>query len=299
MDLEDLKLIAEVCRRAGFAKVAKDRGVDPSAISRAVAGFERDLGLPLFTRTTRKLAPTPACEALIARTASLVAELESAVDSVQTADAGLSGTLRVLSPVSFGLRWLLPLLPRWMAEHPGLKVDLRLSDATLDLVEERIDVAIRLGPLSPSSYVARALLPMRARACASTEYLKRHGRPRSPVDLARHTCLVLDMPAFGDVWQFKDARGKLTSVTVAARVLSSNALALRELALGGVGIVLQADWIVAPDIASGALVDLFPRHEATASYFGNAAWLLRPQARTVPRRTQAFWEFLISHARSC
>lgn len=299
MDIEDLKLIAEVCRRGGFAKVAKDRGVDPSAISRAVAGFERDLGLPLFTRTTRKLAPTPACEALIARTASLVVELESAIDSVQTADAGLSGTLRVLSPVSFGLRWLLPLLPRWMAEHPGLKLDLRLSDAILDLVEERIDVAIRLGPLSPSSYVARKLLPMRARACASPEYLKRYGRPRSPADLARHVCLVLDMPAFGNVWQFKDGRGKLTSVTVAAHVLSSNALALRGLALAGVGVVLQADWIVAADLTSGTLVDLFPRHEASASYFGNAAWLLRPQSRTVPRRTQAFWEFLISRARSC
>lgn len=297
MEIEHLKLIEEVCRRGGFAKVAKDRGVDPSAISRSVAGIERELGLPLFTRTTRKLAPTPACEALIARTGPLIVELESAIDSVQAADARLSGTLRVLSPVSFGLRWLLPRLPPWLAKHPRLKLDLRLSDATVDLVDERVDVAIRLGPLSPSSYIARSLLPMRGRACASPGYLRTHGRPKSPADLAGHACLVLDMPAFGDVWQFKDRRGGVSSVSVPCRMQSSNALALRDLAIAGAGIVLQADWIIAPDIASGALVDLFPQHEATASYFGNAAWLLRPQTRTVSRRTHEFWEHLLQCVR--
>lgn len=296
MVADHLQLVADVVRAGSVARAARLRGVDPSVVSRNVAVIERRLGVPLFTRTTRRLAPTAACQLLLARAVPLLDELTELLDAVRSQDGPVVGNLRVLAPVSFALQWLLPRLPRFLKAHPGLHVDLRLNDALLDLVEERIDVAIRLGPLATSSYASRLLVPMVSRVCASPAYLKTHGTPRRPADLARHPCLLLDMPSFGDAWQFRNRQGEVSSVTVSGPVRSSNALALRSLALAGGGVILQADWIVAQDLRSGALVDLFPDFEVTASFFENAAWILRPSARIVPPKVEVFVKYLAAEA---
>lgn len=292
MQLDHLRLFVDVVHAGSFAAVARERGLDPSSISRAVQGLERDLGVALLFRTTRSLSLTEAGRAYFQRVEPLVAELDAAAEQVGSQGSSVEGELRVLSPVSFALTNLVPLLPTFLQAHPGLRLDLQLGDALLDLAENRLDVAIRLGPLADSSYVCRKLSPMVPRVCASPAYLERFGRPTHPEELGEHACLLLDLRGFGNRWLFRDRRGRQSYVDVRGQLKTSNALALKQLALAGQGIVLQGEWVVGEELANGRLVDLFPDHEVTASYFDNAAWTLRHPAARVPRKVEVFLEFL-------
>ncbi|MEM1180328.1 MAG: LysR family transcriptional regulator, partial [Acidobacteriota bacterium] len=234
MDLTTLSIFIEVFRRGSFAAVAQARGVAPSSVSRAVSGLERELGIKLFHRTTRRLAPTEAGAQFLDRVESLVDELEGARLWIQDVRDDVQGELRILAPVSFALQNVVPLLPEFAALYPKLRFDLRLTDALLDLVDERIDVAIRLGPLQDSRLISRRLAPMRSVIAASPAYLDAHGRPESPADLVDHECLLLDMPGFSPRWRLRSADGEL-EVPVSGRLRTSNAIALKNCALAGMG----------------------------------------------------------------
>lgn len=292
MEIRHLQLFLEVYRRGSFAAVARDHGVDPSSVSRAVAALESELGFSLFDRTTRKLAPTEAGEVYFRRVEPLIDDLQRATELAGGSTRHPRGTLRILAPVSFSQLNVVPLLPDFLEANPGLRLDLQLTDALLDLVEHRIDVAIRLGPLRDSSYLARRLAPMRARICASPQYLEYHGHPQTPGDLEGHACLLLDMPGFGNRWLLRDAHGEVSHVDVEGRLKTSNAVVLKQLALAGAGVILQGEWIVGRELREGTLVDLFPDHEATASHFDNAAWTLRPQRAHEPAKVKAFLDFI-------
>ena len=292
MDLSVLQIFVEVFRRGSFAAVADVRGVAPSSISRAIAGLEKELGGKLFQRTTRRLSPTEAGALYYDRVESLVGELEGASQLVREASEQVQGELRILAPVSFALQNLVPLLPELAERHPQLRFDLRLTDALLDLVDERIDVAIRLGPLQDSRLIARRLAPMRSAIAASPAYLERHGRPRKPEDLGAHECLLLDMPGFSQRWRFRDAVGQERAVTVSGRLLTSNAIALKDCALAGLGVILQARWILGRELRQGTLVDLFPDYEVTAATFDNSAFILYPSRSFLPRKVKVFISYL-------
>jgi DNA-binding transcriptional LysR family regulator len=293
MDVTTLRTFVDVMRRGSFAAVARDRDVDPSSISRAIARLEDELGLRLFHRTTRRLSPTEAAVVYFDRVESLVEELERArLKAVDSGDRP-TGTLRIAAPVSFAQLNLVPLLPELAERYPGLSFDLVLTDAALDLVEERIDVALRLGPLPESGLVAHRLSPLVARVCASPAYLARHGRPETPPDLERHDCLLLNMPEFTDRWRFRDRAGQQTDVRVRGRLRTSNAVALKQCALGGMGVILQARWIVGRELHRGSLIDLFPDHEVTAAAFASPAiWLLYPSRTYLPRKVRVFVDFV-------
>ncbi|MEM9378979.1 MAG: LysR family transcriptional regulator [Planctomycetota bacterium] len=294
MEIRHLRLFLDVFRRGSFAAVARDHGVDPSSVSRTIASLEADLGFGLFDRTTRKIAPTEAGEVYYARVAPLIDDLERATELAGGSAKNPRGSLRVLAPVSFSLLNVVPLLPRFLEAYPDIRVHLQLTDALLDLVENRIDVAIRLGPLQDSSYIGQELAPMRPRVCASPAFVARHGAPKAPDDLAALPCLLLDMPGFGSRWLFRDAGGRESYVDVEGRLETSNAVALKQLALSGLGAILQAEWIVGRELADGTLIDLFPDHEVTASYFDNAIWTLRPARAHEPAKVRAFLDFLRS-----
>ncbi|MEO1369764.1 MAG: LysR substrate-binding domain-containing protein, partial [Acidobacteriota bacterium] len=261
--------------------------------SRAVASLEAELGAKLFQRSTRRLAPTEAGAMLRGRLEGLVEELEDVRLLMREARDEVQGELRVLAPVSFALQNVVPLLPELAQRHPRLRFDLRLSDALLDLVDERIDVAIRLGPLPDSGLISRRLAPLRSAIAASPAYLERFGRPRTPDELASHECLQLDMPGFSPLWRLRDASGEVRGVSVSGRLRTSNAIALKECALAGMGVVLQARWILGRELRSGQLVDLFPGYEVTAATFDNAAYLLYPSRAYLPRKAQVFMDFVV------
>ena len=160
MNLDRISIFIEVVRRGSLASVARDRNVDPSSISRAIASLEKTLGLRLLQRTTRKLAPTEAGLAYLLRVEPLLEELAHARESVSDDSHQLKGVIRILSPVSFGLLNLVPLIPSLAAQHPHLEFDLVLTDARVDLIAERIDLALRLGPMRDSNFIAQKLAPL-------------------------------------------------------------------------------------------------------------------------------------------
>jgi DNA-binding transcriptional LysR family regulator len=293
MDLTSLRIFVEVMRRGSFAAVARDRNVDPSLISRAIAGLEDEIGVRLFQRTTRRLAPTGAGIVYFERIEPLVDELEHARLKAIDSNERPTGTLRIAAHVSFALLNIIPLLPELAERYPELSIDLVLTDATLDLVEERIDVAVRVGPPPAPGLIAQQLAPLVGRVCASPAYLQRHGRPSEPDDLARHNCLLLKLPGVLDRWRFQDLDGRTTEVSVQGRLHTSNAVALKQCALDGMGIILQARWIVGRELRAGTLIDLFPDHTVTLNSFESAAaWLLYPSRTYVPLKVQVFVNLL-------
>ncbi len=292
MDLTLLSTFADVVRRGSFAAVARDRDTDASSISRAIAALEGTLGVRLFQRTTRRLALTEAGAAYYERVVPLLEGLAAA--NAEVADLGDQpiGTVRVTASVAFGQRVVVPMLPEFLARHPGLGIDLVLSDAVLDVVGDRIDLAIRLGTLPDSDLVATKLTAVAYRVVASPDYVAARGRPATPADLAWHECLRFDIPAFRAQWRFRQGNGEVHDVPVSGRVVISNGLALQSCALAGLGVALLPCWLVDDAIRAGKLVDLFPGWEVSGADFATAVWLVFPTRAYVPRKTRAFVDAL-------
>jgi DNA-binding transcriptional LysR family regulator len=292
MDAQHLRLFVEVTRKGGFAAVARDAEVDPSYVSRSIAALENELGVRLFQRTTRKLSLTEAGHLYLARVAPLVDELEHARDEALAISRGASGTLRMTTSFSFGLQALTPLLPEFRARHPQLKVELLMTDANLDLVDDRIDLAVRLGGSFSGDAVVSKLMTTRYMVCASPGYLKQYGCPAQPQDLMRHACLLLSLPEFRNAWHFKNARGEVVDVQVQGDMVISNLLAHRQCATQGLGPALLSDWIAEEALAKGELVDLFPNYQVTATSFDTGVWLLYPSRNYLPHKVRVMMDFL-------
>ena len=292
MDLEVLRTFVEVMRRGSFAAVARDRNLDPSSISRAIATLETELGARLFNRTTRQLSPTEAAVGYFDRIEPMIDELERA--ALVAADSGDEprGTLRITAPVTFAQVNLVPLLPEFARRYPALSFELLLTDQMLDLVEARVDLAVRLGKLADSSLIAHRLCDMVYCVCASPDYLRRQGKPASPAELERHECLRYPVQGYGARWRFRRGDGPVNEVAVRGRVVVSNGVALRQCAVSGMGILMLPRWNVAEELRTGALVELFPEYRATASEFDTAAWLLYPSRSYLPLKVRAYADFL-------
>lgn len=292
MDVEVIKVFVDVMRRGSFAAVARHRDVDPSSISRAIATLEREIGFRLFQRTTRRLAPTEAGALYFERVQPLVEEMERARLQAMDVVTGPVGLLRVTASVSFGQKCLVPLLPALRTAYPALSIDLILTDAVVDLIAERVDIAIRLGPRTDSGLIGTRLMRTRYRVCASPGYLEAQGSVADPPALSERDCLRFPLSGYRSCWRFRDREGDLLDVPVKGSVMISNALALHRAARDGLGPALLANWIVDEDIARGALVDLFPDHEVTATDFDTAVWILYPSRSYVPLKVRAFIDFL-------
>ncbi|WP_300295154.1 LysR family transcriptional regulator [Ferrovibrio sp.] len=292
MDLDSLVIFIEVLRRGSFVAVARDRNVAPSSISRAISALEEQLGSRLLQRTTRRVAPTEAGMAYFERIEPVVEEMLRANQSLAE-DAGQPrGSLRITTSVSFGHEKIVPLLPGFAARYPSLKLDVLLSDNVIDLVAERIDVAIRLGQLPDSRLVAHRLIATRYRVCASPAYLERHGLPRLPRELAGHNCILFPLPGFRSRWVFRNRKGELVRVPVAGNAMLSSASSIHRCAMAGMGVALLPDWLVAADIAAGRLTDLFPRLDVTATDFDTAVWAVYPSRAYMPQKTRVFIDYV-------
>ncbi|MBW4654387.1 MAG: LysR family transcriptional regulator [Kaiparowitsia implicata GSE-PSE-MK54-09C] len=292
MDLSTLQIFVEVARKGNFAAVARDRNLDPSSVSRAIAGLEDELGFRLFQRTTRQVSLTEAGTAYFERIEPLVETLDQAAQAAVDLTARPNGTLRVTASVAFGLTCIVPYLSDFSARYPDLTVDLVLTDATLDLLAERIDLAVRLGLLADSTLIAQRLFPTRYCVCASPGYLKQWGTPTQPGDIAHHNCLRFPLAGFRTRWIFKDQTGTLSEIPVQGRLLISNAIALQHCAIAGMGLALLPHWLVGNALREGALINLFPDYSVTATEFNTAAWLVYPSRTYIPLKVLAFIDFM-------
>ncbi|HFD86314.1 MAG TPA: LysR family transcriptional regulator [Gammaproteobacteria bacterium] len=293
MDVSTLKLFVEVMLRRNFTEVAKTERMAPSSVSRAIASLETELGTRLFQRSTRKLEPTEAGLRYFERIAPLLEELTEAGMMVADSVGRPEGTLRVSAPAVFGQMFLVPVVMELHNKYPDLTTELLLNDAYVDLVGERIDVAIRLGSLSDSSYIARRVRAIRYYICASPEYLKRHGAPATPQELAQHECLLFPRGEYSLSWLFRDAANNVEEVQIDGRCLITNSESIRHCALSGMGLALLPDWLVEPDIESGKLQTLFDDYEVTATDYDSAIWILQPSRAYVPLKAKVFVEHLL------
>lgn len=285
---ETLQTFVAVVEAGSFSAAAVRLDRAKSAVSRQVAALETHLGVQLLNRTTRRLSLTEAGREFHERAQRILADLEEAELSVAVEQTALRGRLRLAAPLSFGVQHLAPALAEFLTLHPELVLDLDLDDRRINLVEEGFDLALRIGELADSSLVARPLAPVRMLLCASPEYLRRHGTPRTPADLAFHAGLVYGNVPEAQQWRFLDAAGKAHSVKVPARLRANNGDVLVRAAVDGLGVVVSPTFIAHRALAAGELVPLLPDYQAP----GTSAYAVYPSRRHLPQRVRVLIDFL-------
>ncbi|WP_299602279.1 LysR family transcriptional regulator [uncultured Tateyamaria sp.] len=296
MDITALRTVQLVAHHQSFAAVARVLDVDPSSVSRTVAGIEGQLGLRLFQRSTRQLTLTEAGSVYLARIGPLLDDMDLARDAAAEVSTQPSGRVRLTASVAFGQEVIVPHLADMRMALPEIELELILNDQTIDLVAGQIDIAIRLAPAPKGDLISTRLMSTRYRVVASPDYLDQHGRPRKPEALTDHACLRMTLPDYRTEWRFRKNQTE-TIVGVTGPILISNALALRTAARNGLGPALLANWMTETDLAQGTLVDLFPDHDVTATTFDTGAWLLYPSRTYLPTKVRAVIDFLRARLR--
>jgi DNA-binding transcriptional LysR family regulator len=300
MNIEDLRLFVDVARLGGFAAAARTRNVDPSAISRSIASLEEAIQVRLFQRTTRQVSLTEAGDLLFSRMARLVDEFDASCDDARSISSGPSGTLRMTASNAFGSTCIAPLLPDFLAQYPKLKLELILSDDNLDLVADRIDLAVRLGSTIDTTLTGSKLFDTHYRVCVSRTYFSRSPALKVPHDIAKHRALLFPFGDFRSRWTFhsKSDASAMEQVAVDGDIVTASALTLKSCAIAGLGPALLPNWLVDDDIASGKLIDAFPNHRVTASSFETAVWIVYPSRNYLPGKVKAMSDFLRSRLRN-
>lgn len=291
MDLVDgIRVFVAAVESGSFSGAAARLGISPKLASKYMGELEEKLGTRLLQRTTRRLGMTAAGERLLTRAPDWLDQLDDMVGDLREASHGLSGTLRISAPVTFGEILVRPLLNRFRAPHPDLTIDLRLSDRFVDLAAEGVDVAIRIGRLDDSALIARKLGTGSLLLVAAPQYLDRNGRPESLSDLVSHAC-IRDTNMRGDgTWPLSLGE-TMHRIRVSGPFLVNSARVTRDLAVEGAGIALCPDYIVRHDLSSGRLEHVLP--EARGPMLDIHAVLLAQ--RRLARRTRAFLDYSAAH----
>lgn len=285
---QSLAVFAKVVEQGSFARAAERLDLSTSAVSRHVADLESHLRARLLNRTTRRLSLTESGRAFHERALQLLADLEEAEAAVTAGALAPRGTLKLTCSITFGERHLAPAIADFGARHGELRFDVELSDRMVDLVEEGLDLAIRIGASASQALIARRIGETQVICCASPAYLRRHGAPATPADLAGHRCLGYSYLAARDLWRFRDTGGVEQPVRIAGPVHANNGRFLAELAVAGTGIAFEPDFIVGDDIRAGRLVQLLPEFAPPTS----PIYAAYPSRRHLSAKVRAFVEFL-------
>jgi len=258
--LTSMAVFVRTVEKGSFAAAAEEFGLSTTMVANHVRALEQQLGAQLLERTTRRHHLTEIGTAYLERCRDVLSSVQAADQVAEALRAEPQGTLRVTAPVTWGAHRLMPVIGAYMATYPTVQVELSLNDRVVDMHEEGFDVAIRSGPLADDALVARPLAPSRMFVAASPGYLDIHGMPKQPGDLARHACLGFMAWGRHHHWRFTQGERRV-EVPVEGPLVCNNGQALLTAALCGVGIVVQADVLLAPSIESGRLVRLLPDWE--------------------------------------
>jgi DNA-binding transcriptional LysR family regulator len=282
--LQPLIAFADTARHGGFAAAARETGVAPSTLAKAVARLELTLGVKLFHRTTRQVRLTPDGERLFQRCERVLSELEELQSEASGARGEPAGLLRIDMPVYYGRHFVMPLLARLQERHPQLLLDLRMSDGFSDLVRDRIDLAVRISRLADSTLVARQVGKQHLVLCASRQYLARRGTPRKLEDLAAHDAIVFRLPTIGRdrPWQFRQ-RGSDVELRPQPRARINDTEGLLQALLLGLGICQVPDNLVARALQTGHLIELLPSFRPEPIPIS----IVYPSGRLMPSRVRA------------
>jgi DNA-binding transcriptional LysR family regulator len=292
--LRAMSAFVRVAESGSFSAVARELDTTQSAISKQVAALEAALGAKLLTRTTRSLSLTEEGARYFERARRLVAEVAEAEGAVRSGEQELTGWLRVAASVGYGRLRVMPLVQSFLGRHKGVRIDLRLSDGFIDLIEQGIDIAVRLGELPDSSLVARRIATAPRWLVAHRDYLRRlpRGRraPRVPEDLLHHNCIVYTEVAWRGAWKLTAgpgaaaAVGSVRTVQVQGNFQTNSSEVIRTSVLSGMGIAFAPDWLFEEELASGAVQHLLPDWEAA----GIPIHLVSPPQRRQAAKVRAF-----------
>lgn len=274
--LGDMAVYAAVVAAGGFTAAARELGLSKGAVSKAVGRLERHLDTRLLTRSTRRIAPTEAGQALLAYCEAIRREADAAERHLGELRGAPQGLLRMTAPLSYGIARVAPLLPALERRHPRLEVSLHVDDAVVDLVGARIDLALRAGPLADSGLVARRVGVLHASVIAAPEYLEAHGEPATVADLHRHRCL-----RYGEHemhWRLRDG-----DAAIGPGLVVNSTLAQLQAALHGGGLALLPDHLTGPHLAAGRLRRVLATHAPAP----RALYAVHPYARHVPAKVSA------------
>jgi DNA-binding transcriptional LysR family regulator len=287
-DIDDLRFFLSVVESGSLASGARTLGVTPSAVTQRLQNLESKLGLQLIDRASRKLQLTDEGELYAAEAEKILQQYDALIDTLQARRSLVRGHLRVQGTFGFGRKFIAPALADFQREHPQLRVTLNLSDRWIETEDASYDVVVHIGALADSSRVAFRIAPNERLMLASPSYLKRAGTPKSPDDLAAHSCLLLqENDEDVGLWRVSSARGK-AAVRVQPSLLSNDGDVIKQWALAGRGIMLRSEWDTAHEIANGKLVAVLPEWKLPEAN----VYALVPQRKGLSARARAFIEFL-------
>ncbi|WP_398484333.1 LysR family transcriptional regulator [Tardiphaga sp.] len=287
-DFEALAIFAKVVELQSFAAAATELTLSKATVSKAVSRLEERLGARLFNRTSRRLALTDAGRTLAIKATQLLADGEALENEALAQSSSPRGLVRLAAPMTYGTGTIAPLLPEFLARYPDVSIDLNLSDATVDLIGEGYDAAIRIASLPDSSLIARRLCGVKRHVVAAPSYFARYGRPTHPSELADHKCFGYTYLTTPGVWHFTNDAGDLVSVRPSGPLHVNNGEAVMPALIAGLGIGGLPDFIVGEAIARGELETVLDDWSQTLS----GVYLVTPPGGPRPARVEVLLDFL-------
>ncbi|BCW89742.1 HTH-type transcriptional regulator DmlR [Alphaproteobacteria bacterium SO-S41] len=290
-DFEGLAIFAKVAEARAFSRAATDLGVSKATVSKAVTRLEERLGTRLFHRTSRHLSLTESGRTLLIRANRVLGEAEAAESEALDRSSAPRGLVRLAVPMSFGLAYVTPVLPQFLAANPGISIDVHLSDQIVDLIGDGFDLALRIAALADSSLVARRLCPVRVWLVGAPSYFAKHGRPTHPRELSTHQALTYAYVKNPETWRFVSPKGEEVAVKPLSRFRANNADALTPALLAGEGLAMQPDFTVAAHLRAGTLEAILTEWAPPPI----AVHLVMPPGGLRPARVGAVIDFLAAH----
>lgn len=289
-ELSALRTFARVADGGSFSKAARALGSSISSISRQIDGLEANVGVRLFNRTTRQLVLTEAGRQYFDDILPLIKELDEARNAAAAFQEGVRGRLHLHASNLAGAEIIVPALPAFLAKYPELIVDVTLTGERVDLVAERVDVAVWVGSMGDSTLVARKLSPSRWVLCGSPDYFTRHRMPSNPTDLTRHNCMLFTRARYLDEWTFR-AGAEVVRVRVSGNLRTNTTSVLMTSAKKGLGLAVLQEWMVRQACKEGTLQAVLTDYDITPTADDTALYIVYPQRR-LPPKTRALVEFI-------
>jgi len=287
-DTEDFAIFVRVVELGSLSAAGRDMRLSAAVVSNRIARLERDVGTRLLNRTTRHVSLTEEGSSYYDHCVVILNELEQAESAITSVNAEPRGPIKITAPTVFGRLHVAPHVPRFLERHPQMQVRLHLTDALVDLVQERVDLAIRIAELTDSTSIVRTLAPNRRLIVASPDYLAKHPAPKEPEDLLDHNCLLLRFPGSKQFrWTLQGREGPVT-LRVSGNMDSNSGEALRDWCIAGHGLALKSLWEIVDDLNEGRLVPVLTEFPPPS----HAIYAMYPHSQHVPPRVRAFIDFL-------
>lgn len=290
MDTESVRLFVLAAEKLNISAAGKALGLAPAVASARLAKLEKTLAADLLHRSTRKVSLSLEGAEFLPYAKEILAQEQAARAALGLESSVVAGTLRFAAPSTFAQLYIVPKLPEFMKAHPGISLDLRLSDTQFDLIEGSFDLALRSAPLEDSSLKGRKLADDTRVLCASSGYIERYGMPREPADLAHHQLVAFKNQSPKQLVGPERETGQFDTGQAGCRLVIDDGLSLKLATLAGAGISVNSLWSVHGEIADGTLVRILPDYEVDDR---SVLWLVYPKSNVLTAKVRTFMDFLL------